>query len=120
MEIRRRIPVAMSLGDVIFIVRKGDHGVIVGACRVTSLIRESVSYFCNYRRSEHILAAYQIKDYAGEARFLFGIGLEKLKVGTWGLTVRSFGFERPPQWFYRIGPENNPSLIDRVLKIKTI
>lgn len=115
MEIRKRKPAELTLGDIIFIVRKGDKGHIVGACRVFTLTRESVSYFCNYRREEHRLSATALKEYAGDARLLFGIGLKIQRVDTWCLTVRSFGFERAPQWFYRVRPEYQ-STIDRVLK----
>lgn len=115
MEIRRRIPKDLNLGDVIFIVRKGENGHIVGACRVTSLIRESVSYFCNYRREEHRLSATALKEYAGDARFLVGIGLKRMRLDTWSFYVQSLGFERSPQWFYRVSPEYQ-STIDRVLK----
>lgn len=115
MEIRRRMPFVISLGDIIFIVRKGEKGHIVGACRVTSLIRESVSYFCNYRREEHRLSATALKEYAGDASFLVGIGLKRMKLDTWCFNVQSLGFERAPQWFYRVKPEYQ-STIDRVLK----
>lgn len=114
MEIRREIPNGLDLGDIIFIVRKGEMGHIVGACRVTSLLRESVSYFCNYRREEHRLSATALKEYAGNARFLVGIGLKKLRYITCNFYVQSLGFERSPQWFYRVRPEYK-STIERVL-----
>lgn len=115
MEIRRRIPLGLSLGDIIFIVRKGEKGHIVGACRVTDLFMESVVYFCNFSRKEHRLSATALKEYAGNARFLFGIGLKKVRLDTWCFYVQSLGFERAPQWFYRVKPEYQ-STIDRVLK----
>ena len=115
MEIRRRMPKELNLGDIILIVRKGEKGHIVGACRVTSLIRESVSYFCNYRREEHRLSATALKEYAGDARLLVGIGLKKIRLDTWSFYVKSLGFERSPQWFYQVRPEYQ-STIDRVLK----
>lgn len=114
MEIRKNVPANLNVGDIIFIVRKGEMGHIVGACRVTSLLRESVSYFCNYRREEHRLSATALKEYAGNARFLVGIGLKRLRLDTWNFYVQSLGFERAPQWFYRVRPEYK-STIERVL-----
>lgn len=115
MEIRRRIPMRMNLGDVIFIVRKGERGHIVGACQVTYLTRGSVLYFWNYGRKKHGLSATELIDYAGDARFLVGIGLVRVRLDTVGLTCQSFGFKRSPKWFYKVRPEYQ-STIDRVLK----
>lgn len=114
MEIRRSIPPLLCPDDVIFIVRKGEKGHIVGACRVTSVLKESPNYFSHYRRNEHRLCEEMIKKYAGDCRFLYGIGLKRLKLDSWCLNVRSFGYERSPQWFYRIKPEYK-STIERVL-----
>lgn len=115
MEIRRRIPKDLNLGDVIFIVRKGENGHIVGACQVTSLIWEPVSYFCNYHRNKHRLSGNALIKYARGTHFLVGIGLERMRLETWCFNVQSLGFERSPQWFYRVRPEYQ-STIDRVLK----
>ena len=115
MEIRRRIPMRMNLGDVIFIVRKGARGHIVGACQVTYLTRGPVSYFCKVFLEKHRLSADELIEYAGDARFLVGLGLERLRLDTWCLTCQSFGFKRSPQWFYQVSPEYQ-STIDRVLK----
>lgn len=105
MEIRRSVPADLRLGDVIFIVRKGEKGHIVGACRVTSVLMESVSYFKNYRIYEHRLGRPELEKYASGRHNLFGIGLERMELDTWCLNVASFGFEIAPRWFYRIRPE---------------
>lgn len=114
MEVRRRVPMGITPGDVIFIVRKGGRGHIVGACQVTHLTRGSVLYFWICRK-EHGLSVTALKDYAGDAHFLVGIGLKKIRIDTWCLTCQSFGFNRSPQWFYKVRPEYQ-STIDRVLK----
>ena len=114
MEIRRAIPPLLCPDDVIFIVRKGENGHIVGACRVTSVFKEPPINFSRYYRHKHRLCEEKIKKYAGDCRFLYGIGLERLKLDSWCLNVRSFGYERSPQWFYRIKPEYK-STIERVL-----
>lgn len=117
MELRRAVPPALRPGDVIFIVRKGDHGNIVGACFVTSIFDGPVTYFCKYHYSEHCVRLGKIKEYAGDRRRLFGIGLRRIKIDSWCLNVQSFGYERAPQFFYRIRPEFN-STIERVLNVK--
>lgn len=114
MEIRKSVPTDLNVGDIIFIVRKGEKGHIVGACRVTSVLRESVQFFVSYHSREHRLSLGQLNRYAGNRRLLFGIGLKRLKLDAWCLSVRSFGFECSPQWFYRIRPEYK-STIERVL-----
>ena len=113
-ELRKAIPSSLSIGDVIFIVRKGEKGHIVGACKVTSVKKESVWYYSHYCIDEHKIYVQDVLDYAGQRRFLFGIGLKKLKLYAWCLYVRSFGYDSPPQNFYRIKPEYM-STIDRVL-----
>lgn len=105
MELRNAIPSSLNTGDVIFIVRKGEKGHIVGACCVTSILKESVSYFLNYRKEEHRVKLLELKEYASDRRFLFGIGLKRMKFNDWCLSVQSFGFERAPQNFYRVSPE---------------
>lgn len=114
MEIRKSVPATLQVGDVIFIARKFFHGSVVGACRVTSILSESVSYFCNYRLQEHKVSPAFLLEYAANRRRLVGIGLERMTLDTWALNVRSFGFERSPQWFYKIKPEYK-STIERVL-----
>lgn len=114
MEIRKAIPLALNTGDVIFIVRKGEKGHIVGACGVTSILKESVSYFLNYRREEHRVKAMELKEYASDRRSLYGIGLTRMRLDDWCLNVRSFGYDRAPQNFYHIRPEYM-STIERVL-----
>lgn len=114
MEIRKNVPANLNVGDIIFIVHKGYGGRIVGACRVTSVLKESLSYFLNYRSCEHRLGGEMLKKYAGNRHSLYGIGLKRLKLDSWCLNVRSFGYERSPQWFYRIKPEYK-STIERVL-----
>lgn len=113
MEIRRTVPPALRPNDVILIVRKGDKGKIVGACRVTSVLKESVSYYCNYRLQEHRLKPSKLKEYAGESRSLYGIGIRREKLDTWCLYVASFGYICAPRWFYRIKPVYK-STLDRV------
>ena len=115
MEIRRSVPAALRPDDVIFIVRKGEKGHIVGACRVTSVLKESVSYYSNYRLQEHRIKLSELKEYAEGSRFLYGIGFKRMKIDTWCLYVASFGFEIAPRWFYRIRPEYM-STIENVLK----
>lgn len=114
MEIRRSCPSTLSIGDIIFIVRKGENGHIVGACRVTSLRGGTVDYFDIYHSREHRLSKETLKKYAGDRDFLNGIGLERLKLDSWCLNVQSFGFERSPQYFYRIKFAYK-STIERVL-----
>lgn len=114
MEIRRSVPSTFIPGDVVFIVRKGEKGHIVGACRVTSVLKESPNYFAHYRRRELRLCEEVIKEYAGDRRSLYGIGLKRIYLNSWCLTVRSLGFERAPQHFYKIKPAYI-STIDRVL-----
>lgn len=114
MEIRKNVPSNLNVGDIIFIVRKGEHGHVVGACRVESVLKESLSYFLNYRFREHRLSGEMLKKYAGNRHSLYGIGLKRLRLDTWCLYVRSFGYERSPQSFYRIKPEYK-STIERVL-----
>ena len=101
MEIRRRIP-GIDLGDVIFIVRAGEDGHIVGACLVWGIYVETVSYFCNYFRNQHRLKPDQLKEYAKDKRYLAGIELKRLHLVEDKLNVRHFGYTRAPQWFYRI------------------
>lgn len=115
MEIRRSIPKGLELDDIIFIVRKGEKGHIVGACRVTSLYKETVADFWLYLRNEHRLSGDALMKYARGAHFLVGIGLRMMRLDTWCFNVQSLGFERSPQWFYRVRPEYQ-STIDRVLK----
>lgn len=114
MEIRRRVPKGLNPGDIILIVRKGEKGRIVCACRVTSLITESVSYFCNNRLSEHRVSATALKKYAGDARFLVGIGVKTKRIYILCFYVQAFGFGLAPQWFYRINPALH-SMIERYL-----
>lgn len=114
MEIRRAIPSLLCPDDVIFIVRKGENGNIVGACRVTSVLKGSPNYFSHYRRHEHRLCEEEIKKYAGDCCFLYGIGLEIIMADIRRLNVRSFGYEGSSQLFYRIKPEYK-STIERVL-----
>lgn len=114
MELRKAIPSSLNTGDVIFIVRKGEKGHIVGACCVTSILKESVSYFFNYRKEEHRVKPFELKEYASDRRSLYGIGLKRMRLDTWCLYVRSFGYDRAPQNFYRIRPEYM-STIERVL-----
>lgn len=114
MEIRKDVPSDLNVGDIIFIVRKGGHGCIVGACRVESVLTESLSYFLNYRLCEHRLSGEMLKKYAGNRHRLCGIGIKSLKLDLWCLNVRAFGYEWAPQWFYRINPEYK-STIERVL-----
>lgn len=114
MEIRKNVPSNLNVGDIIFIVRKGNHGHIVGACRVESVLRKPLIYFLNHHSCEHRLSGEMLKKYVGKSGSLCGIGLKILKSDSWGLTVRSFGFERSPQWFYKISPEYK-STIERVL-----
>lgn len=117
MEIRKSIPFTLSCGDIIFIVRKGEHGHIVGACRVTSIFKKGLSYFCDYSTQPyHRIISPKILEYAGEREFLYGIMLKRIELDVWCLNVRSFGYERPPQNFYRIRPEYK-STIDRVLNL---
>lgn len=117
MELRKKVPPALQPGDVIFIVRKGDHGSIVGACSVTSVLVGSVNFFYAYHDHEHRVGLIKMREYFDEDRFLFGIGLKRIEINSWCLNVRSFGYERAPQWFYRIRPEFK-STIERVLDIK--
>lgn len=114
MEIRKEVPSDLNVGDIIFIVMKGTRGHIVGACRVESVLKESLSYYLNYRSGEHRLSADLLKKYAGNRHSLYGIGLKRLKLDTWCLYVQSFGYKRSPQWFYKIRPEYK-STIERVL-----
>ena len=114
MEIRRRIP-AIEIGDVIFIVRAGDGGHIVGACKVTGIYIETVSYFCNCFRNQHRLKPDQLIEYAIGKRYLAGIELFRMRFNEENLYVRHFGYTRAPQWFYCVKPEFQ-STIDRVLK----
>lgn len=114
MEIRRRIP-AIEIGDVIFIVRAGVGGRIVGACKVTGIYVETVSFFCNYFRNQHRLKPDQLKEYSVGKRYLAGIELSRVRFKEDNLYVRHFGYPRAPQWFYRVKPEFQ-STIDRVLK----
>lgn len=117
MEIRKDVPSNLNVGDIIFIVRKGDRGRIVGACRVESVLKESLSYYLNYCFGEHRLSGEILKKYVGNRHCVYGIGLERLKLDSWCLNVGSFGYERAPQWFYRIKPEFK-SMIERVLDVK--
>lgn len=114
MEIRKEVPSSLNIGDIIFIVRKGSRGRISGACRVKSVCAGSLDFFINYRPADHRLSGELLKKYAGNRNSLYGIGLERVKFDQWCLTVRSFGFERSPQWFYKIRPEYK-STIERVL-----
>ena len=114
MEVRKTVPSDLHYGDVIFIARKGGHGRIVGAFLVVSILSAPVSSFCVHWYSEHRLTSNVLHDYAGSYSSLVGIGLDRMKLDTWALTVRSFGLERSPQWFYRIRPEYK-STIERVL-----
>ena len=115
MEIRKSVPSTLRPDDVIFIARKGEKGHIVGACSVTSVLKGSVAYFCTYFSQRHRLNPSDLKEYAGHCHDLIGIGLNRIKLDTWCLNVRSFGFEMSPQNFYRIKPEYM-STIERVLK----
>lgn len=117
MEIRKEVPSDLNVGDIIFIVRKGDRGYIACACRVEGVFKESLSYYLNYCSGEHRLSGEMLKKYAGKRHSLYGIGLKRLKLDTWCLNVGSFGYERAPQWFYRIKPEFK-SMIERVLQVK--
>lgn len=117
MELRRKVPPALRPGDVIFIVRKGDHGSIVGACSVTSVRVGSVNFFYAYYDYAHCVGLIKMREYADDNRFLFGIDLKRIEINSWCLNVRSFGYERAPQWFYRIRPEFK-STIERVLDVK--
>lgn len=114
MEIRKEVPSTLTVGDIIFIVMKGTRGHIVGACSVVSVLKESLSYYLNYRSSEHRLSGELLKKYAGNRHLLYGIGLERLKLDSWCLYIQSFGYKRSPQWFYKIRPEYK-STIERVL-----
>lgn len=114
MEIRRSVPPALRSGDVIFIVRKGEKGHIVGACRVTSVLKESVGEL-NKHIYEHRLVLSELEKYASGRGELFGIGLKRMELDTRCLYTRSFDYEFAPRWFYRIRPEYM-STIERVLK----
>lgn len=118
MEMRKSVPSSLRIGDVIFIARKGCHGEIVAACRVVSIISKPVSYFCSNWLSAHRLGVDALYDYAGYPQWLVGIGLKTMKLDTWCLTVRSFGYDKAPQWFYRINPAYYKSTIERVLNTK--
>lgn len=117
MELRKSVPLTLWPGDVIFIVRKGDHGSIVGACSVTSVLVGSVNFFYAYYDYKHRVGLIEMREYADDDRFLFGIGLKRIEINSLSLNVRSFGYERAPQWFYRIRPEFK-STIERVLDVK--
>lgn len=117
MELRKSVPPALRPGDVIFIVRKGDHGSIVGACFVTTVRVGTVTYFHTCYGFAHRVNLGELIEYAGDRRIIYGIGLNRMELGSWCLNVRSFGFNRAPQWFYRIRPEFK-STIERVLDVK--
>lgn len=102
MELRRRIPYVQE-GDVIFVCRAAGGTEIVGALKVVSLKRGTISYFCqDYMVRKHRVNPELLKAYGDGRLFLYGLTLSRITFCT-PMKVEDFGYTRNPQYFYRIG-----------------
>lgn len=99
-ELRTRIPLDLSSGDVIYVSEKGSHGRITLKIEVGHIESRSPGDMFDRYRTELCINAAEYFNYVGHRKVVYAIFFARVQ--TLDCHVNDFGLDRAPQWFARL------------------
>lgn len=99
-ELRTRIPLDLSSGDIIYVCEKGSHGKVTLKIEVSHIISRSPGDMYDRYCSELCINVADFFRYVGHRKVVHTIFFARVQ--SLDCHVNDFGLDRAPQWFARL------------------
>lgn len=99
-ELRTRIPLDLSSGDIIYVCEKGSHGKVTLKVEVSHIISRSPGDMYDRYCSELCINCADFLRYVGHRKIVHAIFFARVQ--SIDCHVNNFGLDRAPQWFARL------------------
>ena len=98
-EVRTRIPKALSAGDAVLVCMKGTHGHVPFYFTIDAIAACSPRILWNFNKHQMAIDEADYWAYTKGKNTVYGLRIRKVYQYVSELTIDDFGVHKAPQWF---------------------